>query len=200
MDLRPHWLRQIRMPSAWSLVWCCFLTIIMFNLLLFGTPQALAALNDDKFDGNIFVLYGGNGSLVPARTPLAESLKREKPSLLVFYVDDSSDCKQYATVVSQLQEPYGREVNFIPVDIDILPSKPSEILTEAGHYYKGLVPQTVLIDQKGKVILDEVGQLPYEKVDDAFRQVFNLLPRSESTQLKRRIVNEINTELTPSQP
>ncbi len=199
MDLRPHWLRQIRMPSTRSLVWCCFFTI-MFNLLLFGTPQALAALNDDKFDGNIFVLYGGNGSLVPARTPLAESLKREKPSLLVFYVDDSSDCKQYATVVSQLQEPYGREVNFIPVNIDILPSKPSEILTEAGHYYKGLVPQTVLIDQKGKVVLDEVGQLPYEKVDDAFRQVFNLLPRSESTRLKRRIVNEINTELTPSQP
>lgn len=199
MDMRPHWLRQIRMPSARSLVWCCVLMLV-FNLLLFGTPQAKAALNDDKFDGNIFVLYGGNGSLVPARTPLVESLKREKPALLVFYVDDSSDCKRYATVVSQLQEPYGREANFIPVNVDILPPQPSNKLTEASHYYRGLVPQTVLIDRKGKVVLDEVGQLSYEQVDDAFRQAFDLLPRSQSTELKRRIVNEINTELTPSQP
>lgn len=199
MDMRPQWLRQIRMPSVRSLIRCCFLMIV-FNLLLFGTPQAQAALNDDKFDGNIFVLYGGNGSLVPARTPLSESLKREKPTLLVFYVDDSSDCKQYAPVVSQLQEPYGRAANFVPVNVDILPLQPSQSLTEPSHYYKGLVPQTVLIDQKGKVVLDEVGQLAYEQVDDAFRQVFDLLPRSKSVTLKRRIVNEINTELTPSQP
>ena len=199
MEMRPQWFRQIRMPSARSLVLCGFLMLV-FNLLLWGTPQAQAALNDDKFDGNIFVLYGGNGSLVPARTPLAESLKREKPAFLVFYVDDSSDCKKYATVVSRLQEPYGRVANFIPVNIDILPSQPSDKLTEASHYYKGLVPQTVLIDQKGKVILDEVGQLSYEQVDDAFRQAFDLLPRSQSVELKRRIVNEINTELTPSQP
>lgn len=199
MDMRPQWLRQIRMPSVRSLIRCCFLMIV-FNLLLFGTPQAQAALDDDKFDGNIFVLYGGNGSLVPARTPLADSLKREKPTLLVFYVDDSSDCKLYAPVVSQLQEPYGRAANFVPVNVDILPPQASQNSTEPSHYYKGLVPQTVLIDQKGKVVLDEVGQLPYEQVDDAFRQVFDLLPRSKSVKLKRRIVNEINTELTPSQP
>jgi thiol-disulfide isomerase/thioredoxin len=199
MELHPHWLRQMITLRARFWVRCCLLMLV-FNLLLLGTPQAQAALNDDKFDGNVFVLYGGNGSLVPARTPLSESLKREKPSLLVFYVDDSSDCKQYATVVSQLQEPYGREANFIPVNIDILPLQPSEKSTEASHYYRGMVPQTVLIDQKGKVVLDEVGQLPYERVDDAFRKVFDLLPRSQSTQLKRRIVNEINTELRPSQP
>jgi thiol-disulfide isomerase/thioredoxin len=166
-------------------------------LLLFGTPQALAGLNDDKFEGNVFVLYGGNGSLVPARVTLAESLKRDKPTLLVFYVDDSSDCKRYATVVSQLQEPYGRAADFIPVNIDILPLKSSDNPTEPRYYYKGLVPQTVLIDQKGKVVLNETGQLTFEQVDDAFRKVFDLLPRSQSVELKRRVVNEITTELTP---
>jgi thiol-disulfide isomerase/thioredoxin len=168
----------------------------MCSFLLLGTPQAQAALNDDKFDGNIFVLYGGNGSLVPARVTLAESLKKEKPTLLVFYVDDSSDCKRYATVVSQLQSPYGRAANFIPVNVDILPPKPSDQPTEPSYYYKGSVPQTVLLDQKGKVVLDQVGQLSFEQVDDVFRQVFDLLPRSQSVELKRRIVNEINTELT----
>jgi len=202
LDMRDCSLRQIRMRITRylgkRLVSCCLLLVAIFSmLLLFGTPQALAGLNDDKFEGNVFVLYGGNGSLVPARVTLAESLKRDKPTLLVFYVDDSSDCKRYATVVSQLQEPYGRAADFIPVNIDILPLKSSDNPTEPRYYYKGLVPQTVLIDQKGKVVLNETGQLTFEQVDDAFREVFDLLPRSQSVELKRRVVNEITTELTP---
>jgi len=55
----------------------------------------LASLTDDHFEGNIFVLYGGNGSLVPPKVTLAKSLAGTD-QLLVFYVDDSSDCKQYA--------------------------------------------------------------------------------------------------------
>lgn len=174
--------------------------VALFAYLLFlGTQPALAGMNDDKFDGNIFVLYGGNGSLVPPRVTLADSLKRgEKPALLVFYVDDSSDCKQYTTVISTLQGPYGREANFIPVNVDTLSLKSAYTPTESGYYYKGLVPQTVLIDQKGKVVLDEVGQVAYEKIDDAFRKIFDLLPRSESIELKRRNVNEFNSELSSS--
>jgi len=202
LDMRDCSLRQIRMRITRYLgkrlvPRCLWLVAIFSVFLLFGTPQALAGLNDDKFEGNVFVLYGGNGSLVPARVTLAESLKRDKPTLLVFYVDDSSDCKRYATVVSQLQEPYGRAADFIPVNIDILPLKSSNNPTEPGYYYKGLVPQTVLIDQKGKVVLNETGQLTFEQVDDAFRKVFDLLPRSQSVELKRRVVNEITTELTP---
>lgn len=180
----------------------CLLSLLAFwgCLLLLGTPSALAGLNDDDFNGNIFVLYAGNGSLVPSRVTLAESLKREKPALLVFYVDDSSDCKQYATVISRLQEPYGREATFIPVSVDSLPLKSEYAPTEPGYYYEGLVPQTVIIDQKGKVVLNETGQVPYERADDVFRQVFNLLPRSESIELKRRTFNEFNSELVESKP
>ena len=174
-----------------------FLSLIVFLscLLLIGTPSALAGLNDDKFDGNIFALYAGNGSLVPPRVTLAESVQRGKPALLVFYLDDSRDCKQYAAVVSQLQAPYGRVTDFMPISIDSLPLKSKYKPTEPGYYYEGLVPQTVLIDQKGKVVLNETGQVPYERVDDAFREVFDLLPRSESIELKRRAFNEFNTEL-----
>jgi len=179
----------------------CLLSLVAFLscLLLLGTPSALAGLNDDKFDGNIFALYAGNGSLVPPRVTLAESMKREKPALLVFYVDDSRDCKQYATVVSQLQAPYGREADFILISIDSLPPKSKYEPTEPGYYYQGLVPQTVLIDQKGKVVLNETGQVAYERVDDVFREVFDLLPRAKSVELKRRSFNELNTELVESE-
>ncbi|NEO99843.1 MAG: thioredoxin family protein [Symploca sp. SIO2E9] len=171
------------------------LMAIFSSMLLLGTPPALAGLNDDRFDGNIFALYGGNGSLVPPRVNLAESLKKEKPALLVFYVEDSSDCKRFSSVVSQLQQPYGRAASFIPINIDSLSPESSYTPTEPGYYYQGLVPQIVIINHDSKVVLNEVGQVSYEQVDDVFREVFDLLPRSESVELKRRAFNEINTEL-----
>ncbi|NJS12481.1 MAG: thioredoxin family protein [Microcoleus sp. CSU_2_2] len=185
--------------SLWRrILSACLLTVaIAFSsILLPGTPPALASIQDDRFDGTIFALYAGNGSLVPPKVTLTDSFKRNKPALLVFYADDSSDCKQYAIVISQLQEFYGREADFITVPIDSLPPKPSAELTDPGHYYEGLIPQTVILDQSGKVAYNSQGQVAFEEVDDAFRKVFDLLPRAESVPLKRRAVNELNVELS----
>lgn len=155
---------------------------------------AQAALDNDRFDGNIFVLYAGNGSLVPPRIDLADSLKAQKPALLVFYLDDSKDCKRYAGVVSQLQSYYGRAASFIPVIVDSLNS-PKYLKTEAGYYYSGKVPQTVLIDGTGKVVFNEVGNASFEDIDDAFRQVFHRPARTAAPKLEQRSFNEFNSEL-----
>jgi hypothetical protein len=172
------------------------LVLVLTWWLNLGTPTALAGLTDDRFDGNIFALYAGNGSLVPPKVPLSEALQRHKPTLLLLYVEDSSDCKQYSTVVSQLQAFYGRAMDIIPVNVDSILPKSQYAPTEPGYYYNGLVPQTVVFNDTGKVVLNETGQLAYETIDDTLRQMFDLLPRSESAELKRRQVNEVNVELT----
>ncbi len=171
------------------------LMMVVCGLFLLGTQPAIAGLNDDRFDGNIFALYAGNGSLVPAKVSLAESLKQKKPALLVFYLDDSRDCKQYAPVVSQLQAFYGRAASFVPINVDRILPNLNYTPAEPGYYYGGLIPQTVLLNQSGKVVLSAKGNLTFEQVDQVFRDVFDLLPRSESVELKRRPVNQINTEL-----
>ncbi|MGK7900019.1 MAG: thylakoid membrane photosystem I accumulation factor [Hormoscilla sp.] len=176
---------------------CLFvLSVTLSWMPLLGTPPALAGINDDKFDGNIFALYGGNGSLIPPKVTLAQALKRDKPILLMFYVEDSRDCKQYSTVVSQLQASYGVPADFILIDVDAILPKSTYEPTEPGYYYEGLVPQTLILDSAGKVVFKASGNIPFERVDDAFRKVFDLLPRSESVELRRRPVNEINVELT----
>jgi hypothetical protein len=184
-------LRSIR--SFWQTAIALSIAFVLSFLL---SSPAEAVLTDDHFDGNIFPLYAGNGSLVPPRVSLAETLQQHRPALLVFYADDSSDCKTYVSVVSQLDSFYGRAANIIPVIVDAIPPKASYEPTEAGYYYKGYLPQTVVLDSEGKVALDANGVLPFEQVDDVLRQVFNLLPRSESVELKRRPVNEVNTELS----
>jgi hypothetical protein len=45
------------------------------------------------------------------------------------------------------------------------------------------------------VVYDGLGNVKYEDVDDVLRKVFELLPRSESVELKRRSFNEFNAEL-----
>ncbi|QXE21993.1 hypothetical protein B6N60_00671 [Richelia sinica FACHB-800] len=162
---------------------------------MLGTQPALAGINDDTYDGNMFVVYAGNGSLVPAKETLAQALAEHKPTMLAYYVDDSSDCKKYAIVISQVQAFYGRVAEIIPVNLDTVPAKKSYDPTEPGYYYSGGVPQVVVFNQSGKVVLNQKGQVPFETIDDTFREIFDLLPRSESIELKRRSFNEFSSEL-----
>lgn len=174
------------------------LLIISLSLICLSwivSPVALAGINDDRYDGNIYVVYAGNGSLIPPPLNLAESRAREMPIVLVYYIDDSSDCKKFSIVVSRIQKFYGRAASIIPVTVDSIPLKANYNPEELGYYYRGLVPQTVVLDQQGQVVFDEEGQIPYEQVDDVLREVFDLLPRSESVELKRRSFNEFNFEL-----
>ena len=159
------------------------------------TSSAYAGIDDDRLDGNIFVVYAGNGSLVPPRLNLAETFQRKIPAIIVYYLDDSSDCKRFAAIVSRFQEFYGRAASIIPVTVDSIPLKSSYRPDEPGYYYRGGVPQTVVLDQQGKVVYDGLGNVKYEDVDDVLRKVFELLPRSESVELKRRSFNEFNAEL-----
>jgi hypothetical protein len=180
----------------WKRLFNLYLLIVLCFTITLGFPSpASAGIDDDHYDGNIFVVYAGNGSLVPPRLTLAESLKRQMPSLLVFYLDDSKDCKQFSIVVSRAQEYYGRAASIIPVNVDSIPIKSSYSPDEPGYYYKGVVPQTVLINQKGKTVFNGKGQVKFEAIDDVFREVFDLLPRDKSRELKRRSFNEFNTEL-----
>jgi thiol-disulfide isomerase/thioredoxin len=170
--------------------------ILVTCLLIINMQPAAAGLKDDKYDGNIFVVYAGNGSLVPPKETLAQSLAEHKAVMVAYYVDDSSDCKEYALIISRVQEFYGRAAEIIPVDVDTLLPKKTYSPTEPGYYYSGGVPQVVVFDKSGKVVLNKKGKVPYEEIDDRFREVFDLLPRSESVQLKRRSFNEFNSEIT----
>ncbi|WP_245404906.1 thylakoid membrane photosystem I accumulation factor [Leptolyngbya sp. Cla-17] len=171
--------------------------ILVSGLNGINMPTAIAGLKDDRYEGDIFTLYAGNGSLVPPKVTLEQALERKRPTILVFYLDDNSDSKQYSTVVSQLQAFYGRTLDLIALRVDAIPPKKTYAKTEAGYYYSGVVPQTVLFDETGKVVLNQKGSVAYEQIDDVLRKVFKLLPRSESVELRRQPVNEFNTELIP---
>ena len=78
----------------------CLITVSI-ALLLHVAPAA-AVLNSDSYDGNIYALYAGNGSLVPPASTLEESLAEGRTAVIVYYLDDSAVSKRFAPVVSEL--------------------------------------------------------------------------------------------------
>ena len=175
------------------IIFCCCL-----GIWLTSPSLSWADIDNDRYDGNMFVVYAGNGSLVPPKLTLEQSFARNLPVILTYYLDDNSDSKQFAFIISTMQEFYGRAASLIPVSVDTILPKDKYEPTEAGYYYRGAIPQTVVLDQNGNKVFDEIGQIEYGQVDDALRKVFNLVPRSESVELKRKTFNQFNSELVPT--
>ncbi|AFY75014.1 hypothetical protein Syn7502_03117 [Synechococcus sp. PCC 7502] len=176
-------------------IWLCLVLVVLVGILGFSSPTS-ASLRDDRYDGNIFALYGGNGSLIPPRVTLSQSLNElNRPALLVFYVDDSSDCKLYTPLLNQVQAFYGKTISIIPVIVDSLKlDQPTTDPTQEAFYYRGFVPQTVLISSDRQVMFDQEGKPDFEDLEIPIRKVLNLPPKVTTQQrdAKVRQINEVN--------
>ncbi|MEM9155820.1 MAG: thylakoid membrane photosystem I accumulation factor [Cyanobacteria bacterium P01_F01_bin.33] len=171
-----------------TLVWVLCLGAIALSL----ASPSWAALNDDRYDGNIFALYGSNGGIVPSRTTLAESLERHTPTLLVYYIEDSRDCKTYSAAIANLQVRYGLGVSFIALNADSFDPDAVTDPDNPGRYYRGLLPQTLLFDADGNITYESVGDRPITEVENAIRSIFGL-EAVEPGELRPQPFNELQT-------
>lgn len=168
----------------------------LLGLLVVITVMAspsFASLTTDSYDGNIYALYAGNGSLVPPATSLRDSQVSGRTAVLVFYLDDSSTSKAFAPVVSELQRLWGRSVDLMPLTTDALQDRATTGSNDPASYWHGHIPQVVVIDGAGSVLLDEEGQVPLKAINAAISQATGIAaPEGESTTLS---FNELNTEV-----
>ena len=151
-----------------------------------------SARDTDSYDGNIYPIYVGNGSLVPPPSTLTESLKNERTSVLVFYLDDSSASKQFAPVVSGIKLLWSSSIDLIPLSIDELDNDEKKTFDDPGFYWHGKIPQTVIIDGKGNVLLDKEGQVSFDDINNAITKGTGL--KKPDFDLKVKSFNEYNSE------
>ncbi|MGF1576395.1 MAG: thylakoid membrane photosystem I accumulation factor [Cyanophyceae cyanobacterium] len=177
----PQWGSRVR--SALGI-----LVLVAVMLFAICSAPAHALLNDDRFDGNVFALYGSNGGIIPARVTLEKSLEQGIPAVMVFYIDDSSDCKQFAPVIASLQVRYGMGANFLAYNVDALdPEDP----TSPGRFYTGQVPQTLIFDREGTVVYQSVGNRSINEVENPIRALFELEPVTNDP--TPQLFNEVQT-------
>lgn len=183
--------------------------LLLISTWLGGPLQpAAASLENDRFDGNIYALYAGNGSLVPPRSSLAKALSDGRVTALVFYLDDSSASKRFAAVVSELQRVWGNTIELIPLVTDPLevpsagravkPGTRGDSTLTAGdpsRYWSGLIPQVVVFDPTGRVVFDASGQVEVDAINAALSKATGLPLPPLTGKGSTRSFNELNSEV-----
>lgn len=167
---------------------------VCLSLLLLASPVG-AARDSNSYDGNIYALYAGNGSLVPPAGTLADALEAGRTSVLVFYLDDSADCKRFAPVVSELQRLWLRNIELLPLTIDPLQGRRPDGPQDPATYWKGEIPQVVVIGPDGNVLLDRAGQVPLDVINQAISQATGLPAPELQAVNPGGNFNEVNIEV-----
>ena len=146
-----------------------YLLIILFFLSI---SPAYASRDTNSYDGNIFPIYAGNGSLVPPQTTIKESLKNKRISILFFYLDDSSDSKAMAPVISGLDLIWKNNIDIIPLTTDELQNEAdSEDPGQPKFYWNGLIPQTITLNGDGEVKFDETGKVDIDDLNKIIGEI-----------------------------
>ena len=180
--------------GLWRRLQTLWLLPVLLGSLLLAAPS-WAALDSNSYDGNIYALYAGNGSLVPPRTSLEQAMAAQRTAVVVYYLDDAAASKRFAPTVSELQRLWGNSVELIPLAADPLQNRRDAGPTDPAHYWKGHIPQVVVIDPQGRVRLDQDGQVPLEAINTAISEATGIaLPDSfkRSTTVS---INELNAEV-----
>ncbi len=167
--------------------------IFFFSIfMLIMTAPSYAARETNSYDGNIFPIYAGNGSLVPPASKLRDSLKARKTTVVVYYLDDSQTSKAFAPVVSAIKLVWGQAVELIPLTTDELQGKSKEDPQEPAYYWHGKVPQIVIFNEDGKIVLDEEGQVSIDRINEVISASTGISAPEFSIEIKS--YNEYNSE------
>ena len=161
---------------------------IIFLLLVIPVN---AARDTNSFDGNIFPIYAGNGSLVPPASTIEKSIQNNRTSVIVFYLDDSSASKEFAPVVSGLKLLWSSAIDLIPLTTDEL-DLTSDSKYNPAYYWHGKIPQTIVLNGKGDILLDQEGQVEIETINQAISKATGTKAPNFSVTIKS--FNEYNSD------
>ena len=139
---------------------------ILIALIFFIPYKANASKDSNSYDGNIFPIYAGNGAIVPPQTNLKESFKNNRVAVLFFYLDDSSDSKAMAPIISGLDLIWRNNIDIIALTTDELQNKgKTDSPNEPNYYWNGLIPQTIIISGDGEVKFDKNGMINIDELN-----------------------------------
>lgn len=90
-----------------------------------------------------------------------EGVEKGRPNFIFIYAEFCYDAKRQAERTVEMYRDYGERVHFVIIDLSRPIPKRTQIPL-VKKYWSRTFPHTVILDRKGKVLLDYVGE-----VDDA---------------------------------
>ena len=144
---------------------------ILVALIFLSPYKANASRGSNSYDGNIFPIYAGNGAIVPPQTTLQESLKNKRVAVLFFNLDDSSDSKAMAPIISGLDLIWRNNIDIIALTTDEFQDKEKSDLRNEPNYWNGLIPQTIILNSDGEVKYDQNGMINIDELNNVIGEL-----------------------------
>jgi thiol-disulfide isomerase/thioredoxin len=94
-------------------------------------------------------------AMAKSAVPYEQALGNGKPSLVEFYANWCSACKAMAPELAALKQTYGKDVNFVMLNVDN-----DKWLPEVAHYKVDGIPHFLYLDQKAEVRAQAIGKQP----------------------------------------
>lgn len=89
---------------------------------------------------------------------MMESIKTGVPNYIIFYAEFCYNAKRQARTTVDLYNEYKDRVHFVVVDFEYGWSAAQDKLVQ--KYFARLIPQTVILDAKGRPVFNYIGQAP----------------------------------------
>ena len=166
-------------------------SLLLISILVVLNSPVYASRITDSYDGNIFPIYAGNGSIVPPQTSLKDSIENGRISILFFYLDDSADSKAVVPIISGLDLIWRNTIDIIALTTDELQGKEFNDFKEEGYYWNGYIPQTVLIDGEGNIKYDKNGLIDIDEINKIIGKIKGV--DIEDTSFSVESFNEYNS-------
>lgn len=168
---------------------------ILIGLIFLSPYKVNASRDSNSYDGNIFPIYAGNGAIVPPQTSLQESLKKQRVAVLFFYLDDNSDSKAMAPIISGLDLIWRNNIDIIALTTDELQNKEkSDSPNEPNYYWNGLIPQTIIINSNGEVKYDQNGMINIDELNKVIGELKGI--DLKDTEFSLESFNEYNSRIS----
>lgn len=133
---------------------------------------------------------GSLAAMAKSATPLEVALTNGKPTLMEFYADWCTSCQAMAKDMSELKQEYGKQVNFVMLNVDN-----AKWLPEMLHYRVEAIPNFTFLDQTGQPIATTIGEQPRSIM------VANLQALADATALpyvqQRGRISQVEAPVTP---
>ena len=98
--------------------------------------------------------------------PYEVAIASPKPTVLEFYADWCSVCQSMAPTLQTLEQQYGRDINFVMLNVD-----EAQWLPQMDQYDVTGVPQFTLLNQQQSLVKTLVGRIPELILADELEQL-----------------------------
>jgi len=111
----------------------------------------------DSLDGPLIMGDDAHSGFVPG-----------KPNYVIIYGEGCFNSKRQAQRTVELYNKYRSRVHFVVIDLDIQRSPEQQKLVK--QYYKGYIPNILVLDAHGEALYNQNGEVDSESISNIFQK------------------------------